>query len=310
MKAVELRAVSVSRDRCLANQKPTAGAAIRRAILVLILVACSSFQFHPSTENPPAQTERISDSSHVQHSPSDFLQVGEELHYRVSFWFIGLGEIKLKLTDKFEEGGRTLYRAQVHVDSYEGNPFVHLHEFYQSEFDSTFYPRRFDGRWLVDTTWHYVKYDFRPDSNEVFIERGLYDPPTVEKRDTVQLKGRYQDGLSLLYFARGYVGSGLKTVVHTFIKEKPGRTYFDFTNETDDEGIDSVSYHVDVLKFKGEADWVGMFGLTGGFEGKFSNDEAHVPIVASMKVIIGSVKVQLQDWKRKGWCPPRHIEQN
>jgi elongation factor P hydroxylase len=111
-----------------------------------------------------------------------------------------------------------------------------------------------------------------------------------------------------LYFARGYVGSGLKTVVHTFIKEKKSRTYFDFTNETDDEGIDSVSYDVDVLKFEGEANWVGMFGLTGGFDGRFSNDDAHVPIVAHMKVIIGSVKVQLQDWKREGWIPPRHVE--
>ena len=308
MKALELRHFSLGRDRCRANQTPTARPAIRRGFFVLVLVACGSFQFHPSAENPPTQSERFSDSSQVLHSPSDFLQVGEGLDYRVSFWFIGLGEIKVKLTDQFKEDGRTLYRAQVHVDSYDGNPFVHMHEFYQSEFDSTFYPRRFEGRWLVDTTWHYVKYDFRSDSNEVIIERGLYDPPTVEKYDTVQLKGRYQDGLSLLYFARGYVGTGLKTVVHTFIKEKKGRTYFDFTNETDDEEIDSVSYDVDVLKFEGEANWVGMFGLTGGFDGRFSNDDAHVPIVAHMKVIIGSVKVQLQDWNREGWIPPRHVE--
>jgi len=244
----------------------------------------------------------------VIHSPSDFLQVGEELHYRVSYWFIGLGEIKLRLIDKFEEDGRTLYRAQVQVDSYSGNPFVHLHEFYQTEFDSSLYPRRFEGRWLVDTTWHYVKYDFCRDSNEVIIEKGLVEPPTIERYDTVRVKGRYQDGLSLVYFARGYVGSGLKTVVRTFIKEKTGRTYFDFTNETDDEGIDSVSYDVDVLKFEGEANWVGMFGLTGKFDGRFSNDDARVPIVAHMKVIIGSVKVQLQEWKREGWVPPRHVE--
>ncbi|MGA9363345.1 MAG: DUF3108 domain-containing protein [Bacteroidota bacterium] len=310
MKAVELRLSSPGRDRCFATWTLAARPAIRRGFFALVLVACSSFQFHPDTENAPPRSEQFSDSSRVSGSPSDFLQVGEELHYRVSFWFIGLGEIKLKLTDQFEEDGRTLYRAQVHVDSYDGNPFVHMHEFYQSEFDSSLYPRRFEGRWLVDTSWHYVKYDFQYDSNKVITERGLYDPPTVEKYDTVQTKGRYQDGLSLLYFARGNVGSGLKTVVHTFIKEKKGRTYFDFTNETDDQEIDSVSYHVDVLQFEGEANWVGMFGLTGGFKGWFSNDDARVPIVARMKVIIGSVKVQLQDWKREGWIPPRHIEDN
>jgi len=308
MKAFSLRLFSIGRDRCLAIRTLAAHLAMWRGFLVLILVASSSLQFHSSTGSAPSRGQRFSDSSHVIHSPSDFLQVGEELHYRVSYWFIGLGEIKLKLTDKFEEDGTTLYRAQVHVDSYSGNPFVHLHEFYQSEFDSSLYPRRFEGRWLVDTSWHYVKYDFRHDSNQVIIERGLVEPPTVEKYDTVQVKGRYQDGLSLVYFARGYVGSGQKTLVQTFIKEKKGRTYFDFTNETDDEGIDSVSYDVGVLKFEGEANWVGMFGLTGRFDGRFSNDVARVPIVAHMKVIIGSVKVQLQDWKREGWIPPRHVE--
>jgi hypothetical protein len=226
----------------------------------------------------------------------------------VSFWFIGLGEVKLKLTDQFEKDGQTRYRAEAKIDSYHGNPFVNLHESYVSEFDTTFYSHHFEGRWLDDTSWHYVKYDFRYDSNKVFIERGVDNPPKVERFDTVEIKRRFLDGLSLLYFARGYVGTGLKTVVHSFIKEKKGRTYFDFSKKTDDQEIDSVSYPVDVLHFEGEADWVGVFGLTGGFQGWFSNDDALVPIVAQMKVFIGSVKVQLQDWKRGGWTPPRHIE--
>jgi hypothetical protein len=66
-----------------------------------------------------------------------------------------------------------------------------------------------------------------------------------------------------------------------------------------------VDYPVDVVHFDGNMDFVGIFGLTGGFEGWFSNDEARVPILAKMKVLIGSVTVELMKWTRPGWNPPR-----
>jgi hypothetical protein len=308
MKAFELRLFSLRRGLSRAVSTLARHRAIRRAFFVLLLFTCSSFRPNPGAGN--AIDHGGPASLHVWTSDSllSFLQVGEELRYRVSYWFFGLGEIRLKLTDRFEKDGQTRYHAEVQIDSYHGTPFVNLHEFYETEFDTGLYAHHFEGRWLDDTTWHYVKYDFCYDSNKVFIERGIYNPPTVNGYDTVDIKGRYQDGLSLLYFARGYAGSGMKMVIHTFIREKKGRTYFDYTDETSDQDIDSVSYPIDVRHFEGEADWVGIFGLTGGFEGWFSNDDARVPIVARMKVIIGSVKIQLQDWKREGWIPPRHIE--
>jgi hypothetical protein len=60
-----------------------------------------------------------------------------------------------------------------------------------------------------------------------------------------------------------------------------------------------------VVKFDGKLDFTGIFGLSGEFEGWFSNDEARVPILAKMKVLIGSVTIELMSWKRKGWAPPR-----
>jgi hypothetical protein len=50
----------------------------------------------------------------------------------------------------------------------------------------------------------------------------------------------------------------------------------------------------------------GIYGLTGPFEGWFSNDDARVPIRANMEVMLGSVKVELIGWNRGGWNPPRH----
>ena len=82
-------------------------------------------------------------------------------------------------------------------------------------------------------------------------------------------------------------------------------TYIDFTGERTSVEVDAIEYPVDVIGFEGEANFVGIFGLTGGFEGWFSNDEARVPILAKMKVIIGSVTIELMKWKREGWTPPK-----
>jgi hypothetical protein len=73
--------------------------------------------------------------------------------------------------------------------------------------------------------------------------------------------------------------------------------------------IDAVKYPVETIEFDGRADFVGIFGLTGGFSGWFSNDEAAVPIIAKMKVILGSIRLELVKWNRPGWVPPRAHEE-
>jgi hypothetical protein len=80
----------------------------------------------------------------------------------------------------------------------------------------------------------------------------------------------------------------------------------DFDGARTKEEIEAVPYPVDVLHFEGEAKFVGVFGLTGGFEGWFSNDAARVPVLAKMKVLIGNIRIELVSWKRTGWTPPRY----
>jgi hypothetical protein len=78
-----------------------------------------------------------------------------------------------------------------------------------------------------------------------------------------------------------------------------------FGVERDEVDIDAVKHDIRVMKLEGETGFTGIFGLTGGFEGWFSDDEASVPIVAKMHVLIGSVRIELIKWKRAGWKPPR-----
>jgi hypothetical protein len=139
------------------------------------------------------------------------------------------------------------------------------------------------------------------------METGSKDS-IVQKRDTVEIKTPYNDGLSLFFYAREQLFSGKKMNIPVLVSEKKADTYIDFANKRTTVEIDAVKYPVDVIEFQGEADFVGVFGLTGEFEGWFSNDAARIPILAKMKVILGSVTLELMGWKRPGWQPPRGAE--
>ena len=58
-------------------------------------------------------------------------------------------------------------------------------------------------------------------------------------------------------------------------------------------------YPVRVLEVEGSANAVGVYGMTGDFTGWFSDDEAAVLIKGRLKVLLGSVTVELIQWDRK-----------
>ena len=239
---------------------------------------------------------------------SSMFRTGEELTYNVSYAFIDIGQVRLQIGDKITRDGRTFYKTKAYIDSYKGVPFVDLHTVYESSVDSQYYSRYFRGRTKTDSGWYYHVYDFDYPGRRIVISQGLGENFVSKKNDTLSIDTLYQDGLSLFYFARSKVLSGKKFSVPTVVGEKKGRTILNYSRVHSDREIDAVNYPVDAVYLEGSADFVGVFGLTGDFEGWFSNDKACVPILAKMGVIIGKISIELIKWKREGWEPPRYVE--
>jgi hypothetical protein len=101
-------------------------------------------------------------------------------------------------------------------------------------------------------------------------------------------------------------GQQKKINVPVFINEKYEKTYINFYHEVEDMDIDAVDYDISCVRLDGETEFRGIFGLTGYFEGWFSNDQYAVPIIAKMEVLIGSITLELKHWKKKGWMPPKY----
>jgi hypothetical protein len=244
---------------------------------------------------PPAAGEQTGQGVYV---------VGEELTYNVRFSFIDLGQIKIRTLRQVSAAGFQGYVTRADIASYKSIPFVSAQAVFESVVDTGSFSRTFLGKSREGDDWAFSRYTFHYDRGVGILEIGSNDT-VITKRDTLQLSSRVQDGLSLFFYAREHLFAGVPKSVPTIIREKMARTTIDFRTERESVEIDLVEYPVDTQHFIGEADFVGFYGLTGAFEGWFSNDSARVPIKASMQVLIGNVTIELMEYRRPGWAPPR-----
>jgi len=232
------------------------------------------------------------------------LFVGEELIYNVSYSAVNLGQVRVRILKREDREGRTVYVGQANIDSYKTIPFVDLHAIYDNLIDATIHSEWFQSRLKGDNGWDTVSYSYDYPNKSLFVATRPAPGDGKKIDDTLTVESFYQDGLSLFYYARSQVRKTLKITVPTVVNEKKGTTSFDFLGERTSVEIDAVDHPVDVVHFRGRAGFVGIYGLSGDFEGWFSNDDARVPILAKMEVLIGSVRIELMKWKREGWNPP------
>ncbi len=281
------------------------GTAWRHAVLLMPLVALAFFMMQKEEAN--ADVTFIHTFERQNSSPNfSVFQEGEELVYEVSYLSIKLGAVIAKVVDVDTQSGRIAYKTECLMRSYKGVPFVTLHTIFQSTLSDSLASQSFSTReHISDTLNKYIHYSFPRKKNVVHISERIGNKPVPENYDTLSLDGkRWQDGLSLLYYARANSHRRFVDRVPVLIYRTKATTTIQFGVEQEDIEIDAVDYPIHAVKLDGETGFTGIFGLTGDFEGWFSADDASIPLYAKMHVIIGSVRLELVKWKRKGWKPP------
>lgn len=242
-------------------------------------------------------------------NPATVISDSEELVYEASWWAFKLGQIRVVTTASKGADGSLHPTATAYIDSYGNLPFVDVHSISSTEMDSTLLSRSSKSIEKRNEEWWVLRHHFNPETHTLIIEDSWqktresepYKPP---ESDTLTVNGKLQDGLSILFFARANLHS-LKTFhVPTIVYKKLGRTTLEFTGETKGLEIDDYDGSIAVKGVRGTAEFQGIFGFSGDFEGWFTDDAAAVPVKAKLGVIIGSIEIQLKKWKRAGWSPP------
>lgn len=250
-----------------------------------------------------AQTITERDNQNNLYS-SERLFIGEDLTYIVRYAFFNLGEIRFKVLEKTKINNTPVYKTIAYIDSYPDLPFVNLHQIYESYIDSALFPLKFHATIFGDDTI-FVNYNFYEDK-KVEIKKGKVGASRLWLDSTANTKHRLQDGLSILFFARMNFGNNKTVSIPCFVNEKEEEAIINYYTEKEPVSIDSVSYEIDCRYLDGTTDFVSIYGLTGDFEGWFSNDSFSVPIKAKLNVIIGSINLELIKWNKSLWNPPAY----
>ena len=234
------------------------------------------------------------------------LLVGEELTYIVKYYMLKVGELRFKVVSKDKLNGKNVYSCIVYMDSYKGIPSVDLHQTYETKMNPEYYSEFFRGIVKGKEYASFTDYFFNYSKKKVHVKKGKVNPYQLWNDTTGTAERMYQDGLSIFYFARMITGKKYSGNVPCLVNEKKLSATINCTEEVKKMKIDAINYDVATIHLDGHTDFVSVFGLTGYFEGWFTNDAAAVPLKANLNVILGKVTVELISWKRPGWTPPRY----
>lgn len=235
----------------------------------------------------------------------EIMQVGERLKYEVSFLGIGLGTVEMTIKGTEKYNGSNVYLVEANIATYDGIPFVDLKAVFNAWFDQSMnFSHKFTSNTKKDAnTWEYQQ--LLMDYDKMNLNMKIWENKNLVKEENKKLTNKINDGSSLFYLARRYTNLKRSIKVPTVIDGQLFETKLNFRDKTENVEISKVDYPIRTKYFDGQADWKGLYGLSGRFEGWFSDDEASVPILAKMNVYVGKVTIELVDWTRKGWKPPK-----
>jgi hypothetical protein len=218
-------------------------------------------------------------------------QPDESVNYEVAYGFITLGWVKVRAGKPVYMKGKKVYPVRFFINS---NPdfgmLLSLHQIYESYIDAeTMNAVR--TRMYTPGDSHYLAkiYDFNYDQNMLDIQIVYADGRfgTLKKL----LPSKAQDGVSMLYFARGVVSNesgGTTTVV---IDEEYKYGYITYLNEM--EEIDVADEEVNAIKIFARADFSGIAGMNGDAWGWFAPGPSFLPIQGKVSILIGSITISL-----------------
>jgi len=238
---------------------------------------------------------------------SDAIQVGEELIYDVSFLSIKLGTIKIVTLPDTTINNEKVYHSKVFIQSNPNIPFYSLKAIFNSYMDTSLT----EGKYFEcnskegDNEWGFQKIIFKDNNfNNNLHNEKWYGKEKIN--DTIYKDaGKVIDGSTLFFYARRNSNLSKNVKIPTLMDLEIGNTILRFTGKQEKIKIDAVDYPINTYYIEGKGEWKALYGLGDKFQGWFSADASRVPIKAKMNVYIGNINIELKNWKRNNWNPPK-----
>ncbi|MGD9487267.1 MAG: DUF3108 domain-containing protein [Calditrichaceae bacterium] len=228
-------------------------------------------------------------------------KVGEELVYKVKWSFIRLGTVKLQVVDTTKIDNVPVYHLRFFIDS---NPllfFVNNHSVYNSFFDENFRIQKTYSHEKIDNVNYRSEYLFDyADSIIRVIMTDIKDTSNTIHRE-MEMEKQLYDGIGMIFYARANAGKTKNDTLTSFFETQKGHVVINFKGKKEDIKVGVFDKPYQTYPLDGNINIKGIAGVTGPFEGWFATDGQRPPVKAKLKVFIGNVIVELEEWKN--WDP-------
>lgn len=223
--------------------------------------------------------------------------IGEELTYKVKYGFLRLGTLRMHVADSMRMDEHLVYKTMLYIDSNPMIFIVNMHSVYESYIDENFYPHLFLADEKIDGKYYNTRYRF--DYPNKIIDVTMTDLEDTSKIiiKKIPLDEKVQDGMSLIFYARGNVHLAKEETLTAFYEAKKGKIFIRFKGKGDNLKIDAIETSQKSYAVDGVANMKAIAGFGGKYEGWFATDPQAPPLKAKLKVFIGYVTVELESWK-------------
>lgn len=254
----------------------------RHRVLVcfLCLVVAPSFVPHPTW-------------SQLRYVPTPF-RPGEQLTYSVKWGFIRLGTIRVRQSMAAPMTGDTLL-VELEGASAAGLPFISV------QFLTT---ALLDVQRPVNIRYELLSGSDRR-SSTVYATDGsrssalavTTEDDRVVRTDSLQADPPFYDGTGLFMFTRCAAGSDTTLTLPTVMEHALGTTTITFSSAVEMVSVPAYGRPIRSHPFHGTTDWVGssFAGMSGGFRGWVSTDDARRVLRAEVKLFLGSARIELEE---------------
>jgi len=237
--------------------------------------------------------------SHSVYSQGTFpsWEVGEELTYKVKWTFIRLGTIKLHICDTVRINNQKAFHIKCYIDSNPALFFVNYHTVAETFFSKDLEVQYFT--YIEEDEGITYKAEYRLNHVRGLVSIELTDTSDTSHKITKEIPftGNLQDGTSLIYYARAHADKSEQHRVTYLADDGQDVVLINFKGKDGLLKTKPFEQKIPAYYLEGHVYNRGMAGLSGNFKGWFSADSKRLPLMAKMKVFIGSVSLKLEEYK-------------
>jgi len=221
---------------------------------------------------------------------------GEWLKYKVKWKFIRLGTIEI-FQEKIADTTPPAFRVRMRAKSAK-LPFIKVY-FVNEGILNPYSPELQHFTITVGKQGDNITtYAYDQNSRSVLMKK--IDKEQVVRLDSLVYADKLYDAIGTFMMMRCLSASTKDTTLVNVINFQITQTHLSFNREEDSLKVASSDKKQKAWKFSGHADFMGeqYAGVSGPFEGWISQDSSAVPLKVKVKIFLGSVTIELEDFRR------------